>query len=106
MTDHARVTVNSNGPAVQIYFRTKFAADSAFPLDAGDECVAWVTQDGGVHLLPLDEVAETDFPATIEEPPRDALPPRLRPSRCVDSDSDDSAVDVDSLVADLPSNDS
>jgi hypothetical protein len=106
VTDHARVSVSQNGPAVQVYFRTTFAADSAFPLDAGDECVAWITGDGGVHLLPLDQVGDTDYPASIEGPPRDALPPRLRAAPEASTDGPTDEVDVDRLIADFASNDS
>lgn len=86
MTDHDRVTVSRNGTSVQVYFKKTFAADTAFPFDAGDEVLAYVTSVG-VHLVPLRNVGEiVAEPLCVEPPPRAAVPPSHRPSS---GDTDD-----------------
>ena len=80
MTTHDRVSVNANGDAVQIYFKKAFACDSAFPFDAGDDAVAYVTPDGGLHIIPLDSFVDVarDYPISVDAPPPAALPPEHR----------------------------
>lgn len=80
MTDHDRVAVNRNGTSVQLYFKARFAQDSQFPLDPGDEVVAYVTDAGTLHLVPTDELDSVlESPTTVDPPPEAAVPRQYRP---------------------------
>ncbi|ELZ96584.1 hypothetical protein [Haloferax sulfurifontis] len=85
MTDHDRVSVNRNGASLQVYLKKAFTQDTAFPLEAGDDCVAWVA-DGKLVIAPVDEAAAMDVPAALDPPPDDALPPESRPRRTADAE--------------------
>lgn len=94
MTDHDRVSVNANGSSVQLYFAKAFASDSRFPLDAGDDTVAWIGADGRVVILPLRTLR--DGALTGEPPPSEAVPPDHRqylPDVDVAADADSEAVE-------------
>lgn len=95
---HASVRIVENGSGCQTYFPAEFAADSRFPLDSGSDALAFVTPEGGLHLVPADAVSTQDdltdrYPVAIC-PPREALPPAFDVAYDIDDGVDDHTSDT------------